>query len=788
MFSNYIKLTLRHLQRNGRYLLINVLGLGFALGFGILAYLNYNFSNTFDAQHRDAARIVRVEVLKESSSERYGMCPALLGPVAVGQLTGVESQCRYDSRSTVVKQGDKVFNEGLNFADENFFQFFDFELIAGSADLSDHKFVVIGEEMALKYFGTDDPIGQTLIFYADTDQKMPLTVGGVLKNIPLNSSLRFDFLTHLDNQLENAKPVDYGDWRWRMDAVFLKLKNASDKDAVEAGLQVYAAAHNTARPDWTINAFRLDPLLEMADNSRNLRWNNLWQGVPPSAVWGNVTMAILLLLTAALNFANMTIAVCNRRLREMGVRKVMGGTRGQLVRQLLGEAFAVVALGMALGMILAYPICDWFNATWNFSDLRVDYTSRKLLLYIAGSAVFTTLLAGSYPAFYLSSFRPASIFRGGVLFGGRNIFSQVLMGFQIAISLVTVVVGLSFARNAEHNRTADIGFEYRPILQAWLPNPTDFERFHDAVREIPGVEAAGGSVHLPGFAATNIEFPWNGEQVESSLYQVGNNFTGLMGMRLAQGSWPSPAGDTSVSAEVVVNQTFAREIAGNRPVIGEIIVFRNRPHRISGVVADFMTNSPFNPIRPSILHPVPARNFQRCLIKTSSTAQQPQVMAALENKWKQLFPYTPFNIGYQNEMLRQAIEVSDNVATTMFVFAGIAILLTITGLFSLVSLNVLRRLREVAVRRVMGASAGHIAWILNKNYILVFFFAILAGCIGGWVLARLLMDSIFRINIGVHPGVLIYGTFGILAVAAATIGLKIWQTLRVNPADVLRGD
>ena len=417
-------------------------------------------------------------------------------------------------------------------------------MVSGSAKLSDRNEVVIDEAMATKYFGSENPIGKTLIFYADTDQKKPLTVSGVVKEIPLNSSLRFSFLTHLDNQVDNAKPVDYTDWKWRVEALFLKLKNKSDRESVSAGLQAFVAPHNIARADWKIKGFQLDPLREISNNSRNLRWNSLWHGVPPAAVWGNVTMAILLLLTAALNFANMTISACNRRLREMGVRKVMGGTRGQLMRQLLGEAFTVVALGMILGMVLAYPICDWFNATWKFTDLQVDYSNPRLMLYIGGVALLTTVLAGGYPAFYLSSFLPSSIFRGGVLFGGRNIFSQVLMGLQVAISLVTLVVGISFARNADCNRNADIGFQYRPILQAWLPAASDFKRFDDMARTIPGVEITGGAINLPGFGFNNIEFAWNGEQTESILFQVGNNFTEIMGMRLAEGNWPAPAGDT----------------------------------------------------------------------------------------------------------------------------------------------------------------------------------------------------------------------------------------------------
>jgi hypothetical protein len=390
MLQNYITLALRNLRQNSRYFIINVLGLGIALAFGILAWLNHRFANTYDTQHPDVDRIVRVELIKQSNNEVYGVCPAALGPAAVDNIPSVEAMCRYDSRSTVVKNGDQVFNEGLYFADENFFQFFQFPILKGRADLKDRSKVIIDEETAVKYFGQEDPIGKTLIFYAETEHKMSLTVAAVIKKIPLNSSLHFAFLTHLDNQMDAGKAIEYTSWKFSVDAVFLRLKSMSERENVASALQAFVAPRNTARPDWMVNGYKLEPMREMAHSSRFLRGNNLWPGVPPAAVWGNVVMAIMLLLTASLNFANMTIGVCNRRLREIGVRKVMGGTRLQLIRQLLSESFIVVAAATLLGMVLAYPVVDWFNATWKFTDLHIDYTNTELLLYVAFIALFTT--------------------------------------------------------------------------------------------------------------------------------------------------------------------------------------------------------------------------------------------------------------------------------------------------------------------------------------------------------------------------------------------------------------
>jgi putative ABC transport system permease protein len=788
MLFNYFTIAWRQLRRNGRFLLINTAGLGIALGFCILAYLNHRFANTFDHWHRDADRIVRVEMVKAANGLVYGVCPGALGPAAKADISAVEDMTRYDAVGTVVKNGDQVFNENLYLADAHFFRFFDFDVKYGVADLSDRSKVLIDEDTAEKYFGAGNPVGRQLIFYADTPEPMPLTVGAVLKNIPLNSSLRFRCITHLDNGKNAEGKLDPGSWARSVAAVFLKLKNAGDLPETTRQLVAYQAPRNSARSDWQVSAYVLQPLRALALSSRQLRGDMLWQGVPPAAVWGNVVIAALLLLTAMLNFSNMTISISNRRLREMGVRKVLGGSRYQLMRQILGETLVVVLFSTVLGMALALPFTEWFNSTWKFTDLKADYSDPTLGLYIAVMMALTTLLAGSYPAFYISGFKPARIFRGGVQFGGDSLFSRIMMGMQVGISVMAVVVGISFAYNAEYNRNSDIGFDYQPVLQAWLPATGDYQRFVENIQEIPGIETTAASVHLPGFGFDLAEFKFQEQSQEAMVYDVGNGFNSLMQMRLHEGAWPVQAGDTTRSPEIVVNQTLARRLSGNQSPVGATVQLRGQPYRISGIVHDFMTNTPFNPISPAVLRVVPDQQCRRCLIRTRDVSEQPQVMAHLEKRWAQLFPYTPFNVGYQNEMLRDAIEVSDNIAKNMAALSLIAVLLSITGLFSLTSLQVLRRMREIAIRRVLGASATQVGWILNRQYVWIFAFALSLGCMGGYLFSKALLDSIFRISAGVQLQTLIYGPTGILSVAVATIVFKLWQTLRVNPADVLRGE
>ena len=780
---------MRRLRRDLWYVAVNVIGLGLALGFATLAFLNYRFANTYDHWHRDGQRIGRVEMKKTSDGWWHGRCPGPVATAAPAELPQVESSLRYDASGTVVKRRDAVFNEVLHYADAHFFGFFDFEVLAGVADLSDRSKVVISREMAEKYFGQTNAVGQTLLFNADAQQPLPLTVGGVLRDMPKNSSLRFSCITHLDNVIRAGDAPEFDTWKRSVGAIFLKLKSENDFLTVEKGLQAYVAPRNAARPDWQISAYRLTPFRALSAGSEQLRNNMLWPGLPPAAVWGNLTMALLLLLTAALNFSNMTISTSNRRLREMGVRKVLGGSKTQLTRQLLFESLGIVALATLFGMAVARPIADWHNRTWQFTDIQVDYTDPQLAGFTLLILLTTTLLAGSYPAFYLAGFRPTRIFRGSTPVGGKSHFSRIMLGLQMAISVLAIVVGVSFAHNAERNRNADIGFDYRPVLQAWLPKAGEANMFEQAIRDIPGITQTANSLHLPYFGYDRAEFMFRERPQEAKVFEVGNGFAALMDIRLVAGTWPAPAGDTVASPDILLNETLVRQMGmDERSVVGENLLLGKTSCRVAGVVRDFMTDTPFDPVAPTLLKTIPDRDCRRVLIKTAPTAQQSEVMQAIEHQWRALFPYTPFNVGYQSEMLREAIQVSDNIAYTMGVLSGVAVLLSIIGLFSLVSLEALRRMREVAIRRVVGAQAGHIGWILHKDYALIFVAALGVGCIGGWFLSGMLMDSIFLIHYGVPAYALWAGSSGMLGLALLTIALKTAQTLRTNPANILRGD
>ena len=768
-------------------MVINIAGLGIALAFCIFAFENYQYAYSFDQWHPDKERIFRVEAYKSSNHLVHGVCPATLPPQALAEIPGVEAATRIDSRGVVIKRGDNVFNHEVHLADENFLDIFRFELVSGQVRLADRSAVLINEEMAEKFFGKENPVGQPLLFYSESDQRKNLIVSGVMKNTPKNSSIRFQFLTHLDNQLEGDKPVRYDSWRWMVDAGFLKLKSAADAPAVEAALQRYVEPQNQGNQNWHAEKYRLEPLPVIAQTAREVRWNNLGESSPPAAIWGNIVLAVMLLLTACLNFANTTLAIGNRRLREMGVRKVMGGTLNQIRLQLLGEAFIVCVAALIVGMTLVFPLVDGFNAMWKHLDVKITYLNNyPMLAFLVGTVVVTTLLAGAYPAFYISRFSPSGIFRGTLKFGGASIFSRILMGLQVAMAVTTIVAGLSFARNARMQRDADIGYARDGIVGVETRDLASLQKFEDAIRNNPKVVEIAKTRHHAGFGFRRTEFKYQGETAETQSLEVGKDYLPVMGMKVVAGTDFSAANAaTGSETEVLVNETFVKEIGGNRPVIGEMLNFDTVSYRIAGVVQDFLADSPFDGMAPAVMRCSPEKNLTYCIIKTRPE-DMTAVYADMEKIWKELFPYLPYTGFYQNEVMANSLEVSENLFVTMTAFSLISLLLTISGLFAIVSLNAHKQLRSLALRRVLGATAGNIAFHLNRNLLLVVVASILAGCFGGRLLTLTLMNSIFKMHFGAPPVMLLFAFIIITATLFITIGLKVWQVLKINVMEALK--
>lgn len=789
MFKNYLKIAFRHIIRNKTYVLVNIVGLGLALACCIIAFVNYNTALNADTFHEKQENIFRLIYYSVGLDKPSGNPATPFAPKLAAELSSVKSTVRFNRRGVIVQSGEEVFNDQMAVVDPNFLEFFSFPLMEGDlAAIKDPSKVLITQEVANKYFGEKSALNQTIIINPGQEAQKNFLVGGVLKDIPSVSSLKFDLLTNISYLEWGPRPDTLSDWSHNMAATFLYLDNPKESEAIAEQLLSYKEEYNDGDKN-SVAKFILQPLNEVYLGGMDLNNNWIGQGLNPTFYWGLGFMAILILLTACLNFTNTTISFSNKRLKEMGIRKVMGGGRTQLMLQLLGESLVICILAAGVGIIIAEYLTPLFNQMWESSAvaLELNYLNTPDLLYfIIGTILLVTLLAGAYPAFYISSFRPSHIFRGNARFGGDNWLIRSLLGFQIIISLISIIGGITFAENAAYQKDFDLGYNTDGVINVSLSGEQTFHTFSNLIAQNPDIQGVAGSNNNLGFGNW-----WNplGKREDNRWVQVqnvGDNFFKVMGLNLLEGRPFDKNLETDYESSVVVNQRFLRDQQWESG-LGKQIDMYDKQYNVIGVVGDFYQESFFGTPSPNVFHFKKPSTFRVLKVKVDND----KLLATnkyLEATWKKNFPLLPFNSYFQDEVIAETLTISENVAFLNLFLAIVSILLAATGLYSLVSLNVLKRAKEIAVRRVLGASMENITYTINKHYILVFAAGgVLGGAAGAWF-SGFLLEQIFSVNQGVRTISVILAVIGISVVGALTIGGKLFTVLQTNPAETLKSE
>jgi putative ABC transport system permease protein len=791
MFRNYYIIIFRNLWKNKLYTAVNIISLAVGIASIVWGFQTYRYSYSYDNFHKDKTHIFRVLAQADRGGFPRGISPSALATAVKNDFSAVKETVRWDGRGLNVKadQSDP-FESEAHFTDPQFFEFFNFPLVRGTIDLNDRSTVLVTEKSAKKFFGDTDPIGKTLMFYSDEAYRKPLKVTGILKDPPVNSSIQFELITNTDNQLRaDGSMIKNDDWSWFDEAVFVKLSDPSKTAAVADGFKKYIPLQQSAKKDFKLVSFSLQPLSQVAINL-NIDNNNLFRRPSDSATYGPLILAILILLSACLNFANTSVAQSNRRLKEMGVRKVMGSSLQQIVYQQLLECAFVVLLAIGLSVIINNFWLPEFNTMFRYVDVQANYTSDYTLLAFLVIILFSvTLLAGAYPAFYISRFNAANIFRGSVKFGGSNLFSRLLLGLQVAISFITVIAGVAFSRNSTFQSTYDYGYDKANVIGVDLQHESAYTAFRDQLNRIPGIEKTAGTVNNIGFSYNRVALEAKGEKKESILLETGENYIDLMKLKFVAGRNFNTQGNGDYGKSMLINEMLAFQF-GWKPAeaIGKQIKRDDTTMcTVIGVLKDFTPNTLFEPMSPVAMVQTSPEHYARILIRAKPGSLS-DVFAETKAVWTKLYPLKPFRGYYQDEIAAEASNVNESVATIFFWFAIISIIMAATSMFALVSLNVLKRSKEIAIRKVVGAEDRHIFRLVLKGYFWIILLSAGIGCYGGYALSKLLMDLIFRINAGVSTSSILISFAAILLVCGTTIGVRVWLVLKTKAMDALKAD
>ena len=790
MLKNYFKTAFRNLFKYKFYTLINVFGLSIGIAAMVWGFQNYRYSFGFDDFHPDTEHVYRGLTFRQGSDGIQGVFPMPAVKDIENNLPGISAVARLHKAPVNIKNGkDETFSEWVSFTDPSFFQLFNFPLLSGKNDLNDPGAALITENIAKKYFGDEDPIGRSLLFYSGEKISFPLTIRGVLKNPPMNSTIQFTFLTRFENlEMADGKKIKNDDWSLLLNsAAYFKIPNPADLPKIEEGLKRYLPLQNKSREDWKVSGFKMITVKQNAALCNIVRSSYLFQRPTDAAAYGPFICAILILLCVCLNFSNTTVARFSGRLKEIGMRKVMGGTQAQLSWQMLIECAVIVLLGI----LLSCAINNWwlpaFNRMFVYVDVEAHYfRDSTLLAFLSLLFIITVLLAGAYPAFYISKFNPSSIFRGAVKFGGSNLFSRIMLGLQISISLIAVIGGASFAINAEFEKTYDFGYAIHNNIGVSVKDKNHFSALKHELSKIPQITDMAWTKDNIGYSRRHEVSEAEGNKKETMMFEVGPHYLQLMHMKIAAGRGFSDSLQGDFTHSLLVTEKYAG-LFGWTPLsaIGKQVKIDTNRYSIVGVLRDFHPVTLFEPAEAVVIK-LSKEEQVGALVISGHAGDLKTIYNSAQRIWRSLFPAEPFDGFYQDDLLAHSYDTSASIASIFSGLAALTALLSAAGLFALISLTLLKRMREIALRKVVGAKKRDIFLLINRGYFWVVIAGTILGIYGGMSLTGALLNQIFVVNAGIRISTILFSALLVIGIAVFTTGIRIWQTVRTKSVDLLR--
>ncbi|MBX7152040.1 ABC transporter permease [bacterium] len=787
MLKNYLRTAVRILWRNRLHTGINILGLSMGIGVCLTIFV---FIYTFldqDTFHANAADIYMIGHIKSvnNGEERWGFTPAALGPSVKAQVPEVRRSVRIDNFDASVRYGDNVFKELVWLADPGFFDMFTFPLVEGDANaLEDPSAIFLNEETANKYFGKEQALGKTMTVRFDQTHKYDLVVRGIIRKAPRNASFSFALLAGY--KLVEALTPKANGWDYGVAATFLQLAPGSNARSVESKIQSNIATYNAVNPDRLYKAFYIDNVLDLAKNSNRTR-GDISRGANPTGLIALSIIAALLMLMACFNFMNNMIAGSARRFKEIGVRKVLGGQKRQLLLQFLGESLIVSFLALVIGLGLAEAAFAPFMNTlidghWIAFDIFSDY---PLLMFMGLLIAAIGIISGLYPSLYMSTFQPVKIFRDLQRVTSNKFMTRILVVLQFAICLFAIVAAIVFKINNDYFTSLDLGFKGDQVAVLNFNSNEEYERFEAAILRTPGVEQISGSIHQAGRSqSVGMTAEAEGKTFQSNLMRVGAGYIETLGIRIVEGRSFDPALKTDEEQSVMINQTLASQLGWQQPV-GKIIRIEGKECTVIGVAGDFYTRTFMRPVEPTLMKVIPKSAYRLMSIKMQSN-NAAEVVDAMKTEWKKLMPDTPFELSFQDQVFEEDFVENENIKNMFIYVAVMTMIIAAMGLFALVSMNIARRTKEIGIRKVLGASAPHIMNLVNREfYVLIIVAAALIFPVA-YIALNGLMNSVFSSHAPITVVPFISAIVAMLLLAVLTVGSRVYRIATENPVEALR--
>lgn len=811
MLKHYFKIALRSLAKQKFLLLINVLGLsiGIACFSLFLLYAVNEFS--FDRFHADAGNIFRVarwsEPMNNMPEEGDSYMPMPLGPAMKKDLPGVKDfvRIREGWSKNYVRVDDKMQRISVSYTDPQFFSVFSFKLLSGNAStaLKGLNSIVITKDVALQLFGETSVIGRT-VEIKDDDRFESFVVNAVAENPPANSTIQFKIMANwafLENTASGKRGIN--NWHRSSYQTYVQLQPGSglpyDKKLLASFRDKYYPGEIDelkTRGLWngTYNpiSYRLQPLKSMHTDI-TISGGEI-APVDPANIFILLSIAAGVLLIACINFTTLAIGRSAGRAKEVGLRKVIGSSKGKLVLQFLIEALVLTMLSALSGFALARFLLPYFNNLAG-RELQFSFAQYPEITWLfADLILLVSILSGSYPALVLSGFRPVEVLKSKIRLSGSNFFTKSLVTVQFVLSVALIISTVIMLQQIQYMRNANPGFQKENVVMV-DGEETDvakiFPRFKQAMASNTNVLGiAGAELGLgEGTGSSRSGFEYEGKHKEVYEYFVDDKYISVMGMQLIAGRDFNPAIASDTQTSVIINETMVRDFGWtNETAIGQQLKGYSESFTpvVIGVVKDFHFSSFSEKIAPQMFHQFPDYRPYKLFVRIKAGNPAP-VLADMQKEWKKIEPVLPFTYTFLDESLADFYKEEDKWSSIIGWAGGISIFLACLGLFGLAALAAVNRTKEIGIRKVLGASLTGIITLLSKDFIrLIAIAVVIASPVAWYFMTRALQNFAYRIDISVWVFIATGATA--LIVALLTIGLQAMKAALANPVKSLRSE
>jgi ABC-type antimicrobial peptide transport system permease subunit len=789
MIKNYLKVAWRNLFRNKFFSTINILGLALGMACSILILLwvqNELSIDNFHTNGKDLYAIIERQYYDNKVAGQYNV-PGVVASEMKKVLPEVKYSTGFDDgEQNTFQVGDKILKLDGGAADSDFFKMFSYKLIEGKPAnaLSTPSSLAISRKMAEEFFGSPQAaIGKSIRY----ENKQNFNITAVFEDLPKNSSEKFDYLL---NWFQYLKENEWAkDWGNNGPVAYVQLRSDANPELFNKKITHFMDAYNKHQT----KAFREE--LGIQKYGEVYLHSDLKDGRVSGGRIEYVhlfsVVAIFIILIACINFMNLTTARSVKRSREIGIRKVVGAVRPVLIRQFIGEAILLTCLSVIVALVLVWLLLPVFNSVTE-KQIEYPFTHLTFWLGLIILTLVTGIIAGSYPALFLSSFNPVTVLKGTLkLSSGSTWFRKGLVVFQFTMSVVLIIGTIVISKQVNYIQTKNLGYDRENLLYVPIEGdlPAKYEAFKNEALNMPGIKDVSRSTNPPvNFGSSTIGVNWDNKDPNLNIMftqiGVGYNFTKTMGLKFAQGRDFSPTYGTD-TINYLINETAAARLPYKDP-IGQNFTMWGRKGKIVGVLKDFHFNSLHNPIYPLVVRLRENESFGCILIRTKA-GQTQQAIASIEKLCKELNPAFTVNYQFADLQYKKMYKSEQVVSKLSDAFAVLGIFISCLGLLGLAMFTAEQRTKEIGIRKVLGASVGSLFALLSKEFvILVVISLVIASPFAWWAMHKWLLNYNYHIDIAWW----IFLLAGLIAVAITliTVSFQSVKAALTNPIKSLRSE